>query len=437
MDLVNNLKLRSAGVSVSGPQGGAPQVDALARRNVELLASRLSQVDGRWIAAFKDLSLFSLLQPIVSYSHQSTVGVEALLRGEDVHGVTVMPAQLFTEMASSEAELTLLERLSRLLHIASFQPVAEQAGWLFINLSPQLIAQPGDADDLAAALAWAGVPAGRVVIELTEQASYDPQGLVDAVGRYRALGCKIAIDDFGAGHSNFERIWTLLPDIVKLDRNMVLRAANETTIQQMLPGLVNLVHQSGALVLAEGIETVDQAMLISNAGVDMGQGYLFGYPRQELPNQDDLRLQMSNLSVQSQRAWRRDCERRRRLFDNFQHHVQQTVLGLRNGQTLERSARSLLRLSSVRRCFVLNEQGRQIGIVTCDKLANSQSPLAQTRSSDWGRRGYFRKAMEAQDRMHISLPYLSISDGSMCQTLSIYFRTGSGARVLCCDIDPD
>lgn len=437
MDLVNNLKLRSAGCAASGAQGSMPQVPALARRNVELLASRLEKIDGQWHAHYRDLLLHSLLQPIVGYSHQSIIGAEALLRGEDLHGSIVMPAQLFSETACSDHELHLLERLSRLLHIATFATLEGFSGWLFINLSPQLIAAEDDVDDLAAALEWAEVAPSRVVIELTEQASYDPQGLVSAVARYRALGCKIAIDDFGAGHSNFERIWTLLPDIVKLDRNMVLRATSEIIIQQMLSGLVNLVHQSGSLVLAEGIETVDQAMLLSNAGVDMGQGYLFGYPRKTMPDNDDLRLQMSNLSVQSQRAWRRDCERRRRLYDNFKHHVQQTVMGLRNGQPAERAARSLLRLSHVRRCFILNDQGRQIHLVEASRLRKSSSPLAETSSSDWGRRSYFRNAMEDQDRMHISAPYLSLSDGSMCQTLSIYFRCGGSAQVLCCDIDPD
>ncbi|MBW8189628.1 EAL domain-containing protein [Neiella marina] len=437
MDLVNNLKLRSAGLAASGAQGTVSQISELARRNIELLASRLELVEDQWRAHYQDLSLYSLLQPIVGYSHQSIIGCEALLRGEDVHGSTVMPAQLFAPTATSDNELRLLERLSRLLHIANFSTFDSFSGWLFINLSPQLIADDNDADDLAAALEWAKVSPARVVIELTEQACYDPQGLVSAVARYRALGCKVAIDDFGAGHSNFERIWTLLPDIVKLDRNMVLRATSELVIQQMLPGLVNLVHQSGSLVLAEGIETVEQAMLLSNAGVDMGQGYLFGYPRRELPNNDDLRVQMSNLSVQSQRSWRRDCERRRRLYDNFKHHIQQTVMGLRNGQPLDRAARSLLRLSHVRRCYVLNDKGRQEVLVEASRLASSVSPLAQTGSSDWGRRSYFRNAMESQDRMHISSPYLSLSDGSMCQTLSVYFRRGGHAQVLCCDIDPD
>ncbi|MCM2680255.1 sensor domain-containing phosphodiesterase [Echinimonas agarilytica] len=437
MDSSNSVKLDIINNASSRVSGSPDEVGALARRNVEMLATRFKKYDGRWFASYNGISLYSLLQPIVSYSHQHFVGVEALVRGEDSNGSTIMPSELFKPDEVMEGELRLLERLSRLLHIASFKECEGFEGWLFINLSPQLLSIEEDAEDLAAALQWAGVAPERVIVEVTEQATYEPNGLVEAVARYRALGCQIAIDDFGAGHSNFERIWSLQPDIVKLDRNMVLRANNDACIGQMLPRLVELIHQSGALVLAEGIETVEQSLMIWDSGADMAQGYLFGFPRTELPDSEHLALQLANLSNQSHRQWNRDCERRRRLFDMFNHHINQTLQGLKANRALRESCRSLLRLSRVRRCFVLDEHGRQLFQENASRCTSHISPLSETKSCNWGRRPYFRVAVENKDRIHISKPYLSVSDGNVCQTLSIYYRCGQGARVLCCDIDPD
>ena len=410
---------------------------ALAQRNVDLLATRLERTDGIWYANYNDIKLYSLSQPIVSHSHQKYIGVEALVRGETQDGATVMPSELFKPHAVMGGELRLLERLSRLLHIVNFKEQDNHSNWLFINLSPQLIAIEDDADDLAAALAWADLDPHRVVVEVTEQASYDPKGLTDAVARYRALGCLIAIDDFGAGHSNFERIWSLRPEIVKLDRNMVLRACSDPCIEQMLPRLVELIHQTGSMVLAEGIETVEQALMIWNSGADLGQGYLFGYPRKELPCHETLSQQLLNLANQSQRQWKRDWERRRRLNDHFQNQIKQTIKQLMAGQSLELASRILMRMASTHRCFVLDEKGMQLESVVSPRLTLPNSPLSDSSTCHWGRRSYFRNAIEAPDRLHISLPYLSVTDGRVCQTLSIQFRCAQGIRVLCCDVEPD
>lgn len=414
-----------------------PSISIAAQHHISELLTRLEMHDGYWSAKFEGLTLQTLNQPIVSHSHQRFVGVEALLRGRDEQGTELMPAELFNPNQSDPDRLILLERLSRLLHIANFHQLKHFDGWLFINLSPQLIALQCDADDLAAALQWAGVDAKRVVVEVTEQACYDPRGLVEAVERYRALGCLIAIDDFGAGHSNFERIWSLRPDIVKLDRNMILRAVDDPCIEQMLPRMVELIHQSGSLVLAEGIETVEQALLIWNSGADLGQGYLFGYPRSNLPCEQKLAKQLQNLATQSQRQWKRDWERRRRLNDLFAHHVKQAVSALRGSRSLESAARSLMRQNRIRRCFLLDEKGSQIDSVTSERIEFQPTPLSEDQTCHWGRRSYFRNAIEMPDRLHVSLPYLSVTDGSVCQTLSIHFRTTQGGRVLCCDVEPD
>lgn len=442
MDIVKSSRTQLAflddhSANLDGSAGIGLEPSADAKHRVDQLVTRLEMREGQWHANYEEIWLHTLNQPIVSHSHQGYIGVEALLRGQDLTGTQIMPGELFQQDITGSKDLILLERLSRLLHIANFNQLKDFTGWLFINLSPQLISIEQDADDLAAALLWAGVSPRRVVVEVTEQATYEPRGLVEAVERYRALGCLIAIDDFGAGHSNFERIWSLRPDLVKLDRNMILRAVSDPCIEQMLPRLVELIHQSGSLVLAEGIETVEQALMILNSGADLGQGYLFGHPRKELPCQQQLAQQLQSLATQSQRQWKRDWERRRRLNDLYCHHVKQAVNGIRSGKDLATAAKSLMRQNRSRRCFLLDDKGRQLDSLVSDQLSTESTPLSEDHACYWGRRSYFRNAIECPDKLHVSMPYLSVTDGSVCQTLSIFFRSAQVSLVLCCDVEPD
>ena len=90
-------------------------------------------------------------------------------------------------------------------------------------------------------------------------------------------GFLVAVDDFGAGHSNLDRLLTLRPDIVKLDRSLI-HAHQPDLRESVMPKLVSLLHEAGMLVVAEGIETEEDLLLAARSGVDFVQGFLFGQP---------------------------------------------------------------------------------------------------------------------------------------------------------------
>jgi EAL domain-containing protein (putative c-di-GMP-specific phosphodiesterase class I) len=89
------------------------------------------------------------------------------------------------------------------------------------------------------------------------------------ISHFRQLGCLIAIDDFGAGHSNFDRIWDLQPDIVKIDRRLIQDAGHSRRVERILTGIVSLLHEAGSLVVVEGVETEDEALVAIAANADM------------------------------------------------------------------------------------------------------------------------------------------------------------------------
>ena len=173
---------------------------------------------------------------------------------------------------------------------------------LFLNLDPY-VAVDGRrfGSFFAQMLESHAFPANRVAVELTELPLQAEDSLASAVDYYRELGCQIVIDDFGAGHSNFDRIWRLKPHIVKIDREMTRRVATEPVARRMFAGIVSVLHDAGALVCVEGIETEDQALCATEANADLLQGYYFARPAETLVAEDACRDVFGRLGEMSGR----------------------------------------------------------------------------------------------------------------------------------------
>lgn len=142
--------------------------------------------------------------------------------------------------------------------------------WLSINLSPEAIV----GGDVAALLSRTDRP---IVVEVTEHAAIASYGAIRAA-LDRCGPIRVAVDDAGAGYASLHHILELQPDIVKLDLALVRDIDVDPARQAMAAGLVHFAAQAGMVLLAEGVETREEARLLSALGVGLGQGYLFGKP---------------------------------------------------------------------------------------------------------------------------------------------------------------
>jgi EAL domain-containing protein (putative c-di-GMP-specific phosphodiesterase class I) len=219
----------------------------------------------------------SLFQPIVSLSGGQVHGYEALSRGPSdspLHS----PLMLFPS-ARSAGRLYELEMLCKASACEAFSRQGF-AGKLFINVSPDTLLDPAHrpGQTLALLKRW-GVPADRVVIELTEQAPTDDFGLLNrALHHYREMGFSIALDDLGAGYSSL-RLWSeLRPDYVKIDRYFVDGIHLDAVKREFVGSILDIARASGTQVIAEGIEMHDEVRVLQALGIDLLQGYLFGRP---------------------------------------------------------------------------------------------------------------------------------------------------------------
>ncbi|MBF0383228.1 MAG: EAL domain-containing protein, partial [Magnetococcales bacterium] len=312
--------------------------------------------------------LNSVFQPIFSLSRYSPVGYEGLMRGLTLDGNAVSPTHLFGE-AEAKGELKKLDRCSRALHISNFQSLGLDEGWLFLNLNPRMMdlesmsAKPKSPGQFTTQLLkHFNFSAKRVVVELLEKKITNESILKDTVTVLRQAGVMVAIDDFGAGHSNFDRIWKFKPDIVKLDRSIIVDAIHNSHARRSLPSLISILHEAGCLVLIEGIETRDQALIAMDANADLVQGYYFSRPLSDPASLSGLVYdQIKDLSQSFRQASEQASLRHLDFLSVLKNEFRKAANSVTDIQHLHRDCAGFLKQRLVRRIYILNANGIQIG----------------------------------------------------------------------------
>ncbi|WP_226503387.1 bifunctional diguanylate cyclase/phosphodiesterase [Pseudomonas sp. MWU16-30317] len=229
-------------------------------------------------------SLHSLFQPIVSLSERRILGYEALSRGPS-NSPLHSPINLFAA-ARHAGRLSELEMACREKACRSFSEQKLDAK-LFLNVSPESLLEPlHQSGRTLSLLQRYGISPSQVVIELTEQTPTDDFDLLHtALHHYRAMGFSIALDDLGAGYSSL-RLWSeLRPDYVKIDRHFIDGIHQDAVKREFVGSILQMARASRAVVIAEGIELVEELAVLSDMGVDLVQGYLLCRP-QETPPRD-------------------------------------------------------------------------------------------------------------------------------------------------------
>jgi len=413
---------------------------ATLRSTVDRIDADITRHNDFYETRYRGMTLSSAFQPIYSFAHGRAVGFEALLRAQTAQGQPVSPLDIFA-LPDDEAELVYLDRLCRTLHLRNHLRTGTSDAWVFLNINPRVIVHGKQYGAFFTGLLQRlGIASHRLVIEILEGSITEETALAESLTYYRDLGCLIAIDDFGAGHSNFERIWRLAPDIVKLDRSMIVQATQQTRVRRILPGLVALLHEAGCLVVVEGVENEDEALIAMDADADLVQGYYFARPSVAPQNAALDLLALTALGQNFRSLSTREAARQREDLDAYLDAFLDAAIALRRAARLEDACAKLMSMVRVERCYLLDANGVQIGtnLVPAVRLHHADprfQPLADTRSATWFRRPYFRRAMENPGDLQITRPYLSLTGARMCMTLSMALSESAYSYVLCCDLE--
>jgi diguanylate cyclase (GGDEF)-like protein len=229
--------------------------------------------------------LTTVFQPIWNFEAETLLGIEALMRPDHSYGLSG-PAEAFdiAEQIGRVRQLDVLCVESAL----RFAPELEPGVLLFLNLSPMTLDLDADAEAwLAPAVERAGLLTQDVVVEVTERFGGRTAAVLKRLKRLRRQGFKIAIDDVGTGNSGLEMLRKIDAEFVKLDRSIVVAAATEPGARAVLMAMATFARQTGAFVIAEGIEDEDtlgflrsigERNLVSDSVIQGGQGFGLGRP---------------------------------------------------------------------------------------------------------------------------------------------------------------
>jgi EAL domain-containing protein (putative c-di-GMP-specific phosphodiesterase class I) len=392
-------------------------------------------------AEYRGLRLRTAFQPIYSVDHQRTIGYESLIRVLDRNQQPISPVELF-QSPKNESESIYLDRLCRYIHLANFHQLNDSKHWLFINVSADASAKGREYGSFFfQAMAKFNIKPENVVVEIIEDSTSDNKRLMDAAQYYKSMGCLLAIDDFGAGHSNFERVWNLQPDIVKLDRSLLIQAEASSRTFSMMTSMVNLLHQAGCLVVIEGVETEQQALIAMRSGVDFVQGYYFGKPALGQPPAIDVAPIFDDLSEKFVCAERLKQQQDQTKLHQYRHDFNEVANHLSNGLSLAEACEPMRQSTRSIRCFLVDQLGKQVGqtLAFNHYAIQNQHNNGQLRNSDganWYRKHYFKAAIKHPNTLHVSAPYRSITGDGLCMTLSMTVLIAGKTYVLCYDVEP-
>lgn len=223
-----------------------------------------------------DIPFAMAFQPIVDTDTGLPFAYEALVRGLDGSGAWGVLSQV------TDANRYAFDQACRVkaIETAMAAGLMETGARLSINFLPNAVYSPVACIQLTLQTARAvAMPLDRLIFEFTEnQLIADPDHVATIIDSYKQIGFKVAVDDFGAGHSGLDLFARFAPDEVKLDMALIRGIDREPRRQAIVRAMVGMCEELDTLLIAEGIETAAEASVLRDLGVRYHQGYWYARP---------------------------------------------------------------------------------------------------------------------------------------------------------------
>ncbi len=241
-------------------------------------------LQGAWVrrelsSAFKTDALSLVYQPKMDLRTGDLAGVEALIRWSHPELGPLSPAEFIPRAEESKV----IDELTTWVADRAFHQAARWVGQGFtgtiaLNVSARNLKRV-DFPDILADLCWRhNLSSEKVVVEITETASQQIVKLLDTLTRLRLKGFKLALDDFGIGFSSLSQLQQLPFSELKVDRTFVTRMIEAEDCRIISRAIINLAHDLGLRVVAEGVESAEALRMLVEFGCDAAQGYYISRP---------------------------------------------------------------------------------------------------------------------------------------------------------------
>ena len=370
--------------------------------------------------------IFPYFQPILSADTGKIYAFEVLGRYSSADGKVHSLGSFFNDNTTTNDEALKVDRKIRRLAMEQF--ARESSGeFLFINIRLQwLINYSGQLESIPT-LAWAqefNIAPEKLVIEITEEEfNKESESYLNVLNYYKENGCRIAIDDYGKGASNLDRLALIRPDIMKINMDYIHHAEKSLHYRAYLKSLAAFAESVGIEVLYEGIENIKQLEICMDSRGKYYQGFLLSHPGPSIVDaQADLNL-FSESSDDFIWTFRNNLIHTNYLRDTFETIIEKYLQEHPVNETsnMNNYFESLIRVlpQTVKRIYLCNRQGDQISHNI--EKTEEEIKLLDFRNNNWAWRGYFQKALaeyETGKKSCLTDAYRDVSNKDLVITFS-------------------
>lgn len=375
-------------------------------------------------------------QPIVSIRSSKVIGIEALMRANDENNEPLSPIFVFDQAQKEHLSLE-LDNYVRSLALEAFSHylAIDPSLLLFLNFESHLLDSTIDMQtfDFCDRVHALQIPPSRVVIEIKEYQIQNSDRLTQFCDYYKSRGFLIALDDFGAGNANFDRISTVRPHIVKVDRSIIYNVHQNFIHKEILKSIANMCFNIGALTLAEGVECEEEILRALKVDIDLFQGFWFAKPSSLPYDARFLHEKIETIGNLHKLAVKASMQHKEFLVEKAKEFTQLIIDSLQDNPKMPLDE-FLQDFDVIEAIYCINAAtGSQEGPTHINVDTREFFQPAQD-GDNHALKEYFYITKESKRGNYLSQKYISRASGRMCRTFAQKFSIQGREIILCLDL---
>lgn len=380
------------------------------------------------------------LQPIVSIKTKKIYGYEALVRA-NFNGDLINPFVLFS-LAKEEGLILELDMLARKKAISKFKEYYEKDNSLilFLNFESSMI-DNFDVNSLEYSfdhqIKELGIPSSNFVLEVKEDEIKSEERLISFCRYYRDLGYNIAVDDFGTGSSNYERLIHIKPNILKIDRSLFDNIENDYIKKSIVNSLVILCNDLGITLLAEGLENKESIHICMSLDISLFQGYYFLKPKKDIEKKDEDEIFEKVLEIgqffkdKTLKKIKKNRELKNRL-NRFSERIIDKIIDMNSSQNIIKKVHK--EFNEIEAIYLIDaDSSKQIHDTVISNVNNGHF-FPTKNGHEHLLKEYYYITLESKEGIYLSEKYLSSATGNSCKTFAKLFYKHDKKYILCLDV---